>query len=96
MDLSKYEPNRQFLLYKTDKGDVKVDVLLQNESIWLPQKGIAQLFGCCTDNVSLHFKNIFADGELDPNSVTEEFSATASDGKNYKTKFYNLDAIRLW
>jgi len=93
MDLSKYNPNRQFLLYKTDKGDVKVDVLLQNETIWLPQKGIAQLFGCSTDNVSLHFKNIFAEGELDPNSVTEEISATASDGKSYKTKFYNLDAI---
>lgn len=93
MDLSKYNPNRQFLLYKTDKGDVKVDVLLQNETIWMPQKGIAQLFGCSTDNVSLHFKNIFAEGELDPNSVTEEISATASDGKSYKTKFYNLDAI---
>lgn len=93
MDLSKYNPNRQFLLYKTDKGDVKVDVLLQNETIWLPQKGIAQLFGCSTDNVSLHFKNIFAEGELDSNSVTEEISATASDGKSYKTKFYNLDAI---
>lgn len=93
MDLTKYNPNRQFLLYKTDKGDVKVDVLLQNETIWLPQKGIAQLFGCSTDNVSLHIKNIFAEGELDPNSVTEEISAPASDGKNYKTKFYNLDAI---
>lgn len=93
MDLSKYQPNREFLIYKTDKGEVKVDVLLQNETIWLPQKGIAQLFGCSTDNVSLHFKNIFVEGELDPSSVTEEFSATASDGKNYKTKFYNLDAI---
>jgi hypothetical protein len=93
MDLSKYNPNREFLLYKTVKGDVKVDVLLQNETIWLPQKGIAQLFECSTDNVSLHFKNIFAAGELEQNSVTEEYSATASDGKSYKTKFYNLDAI---
>jgi hypothetical protein len=93
IDLSKYNPNRNFLLYKTASGDVKVDVLLQNETIWLPQKGIAQLFGCSTDNVSLHFKNIFVERELDPNSVTEEISATAPDGKNYKTKFYNLDAI---
>jgi len=93
MDLSKYNPNRNFLLYKTASGDVKVDVLLQNETIWLPQKGIAQLFGCSTDNVSLHFKNIFLERELDANSVTEEISATAPDGKNYKTKFYNLDAI---
>jgi len=89
----KYNPNRNFLLYKTASGDVKVDVLLQNETIWLPQKGIAQLFGCSTDNVSLHFKNIFLERELDLNSVTEEISATAADGKNYKTKFYNLDAI---
>jgi hypothetical protein len=89
----KYNPNRNFLLYKTASGDVKVDVLLQNETIWLPQKGIAQLFGCSTDNVSLHFKNIFLERELDANSVTEEISATAPDGKNYKTKFYNLDAI---
>jgi len=93
MDLSKYNPNSQFLLYKTENGAVKVDVLLQNETVWMSQKGIAQLFGCSTDNVSLHFKNIFADAELEANSVTEEFSATAADGKNYKTKFYNLDAI---
>jgi hypothetical protein len=61
--------------------------------ILIYQKLIAQLFDCSTDNVSLHLKNIFASGELSLNSVTEDFSATASDGKNYKTKFYNLDAI---
>ena len=54
---------------------------------------IAQLFNCSIDNVSLHLKNIFNSEELNPNSVIEEFSVTASDGKNYKTKFYNLDAI---
>ena len=93
IDLAKYNPNRNFLLYKTDNGDVKVDVLLLNETVWMSQKKIAELFGCSTDNVSLHFKNIFAEAELEANSVTEEFSATANDGKNYKTKFYNLDAI---
>ena len=54
---------------------------------------MAELFGCSTDNISLHLKNIFLDGELDKDTVTEKFSATASDGKNYLTQFYNLDAI---
>jgi hypothetical protein len=54
---------------------------------------MAILFDCSVDNISLHLKNIFKSGEIDENSVTEEYSATASDGKNYKTKHYNLDAI---
>ena len=54
---------------------------------------MAELFDCSTDNISLHLKNIFADGELDKNSVTEKISATAVDGKKYRTQFYNLDAI---
>lgn len=54
---------------------------------------MAQLFECSIDNISLHLKNIFKDGELVPETVIEEFSATASDGKQYKTKFYNLDAV---
>ncbi|MDP1759910.1 MAG: virulence RhuM family protein [Candidatus Woesebacteria bacterium] len=83
----------EFLLYVSPNGDVKVDAFLHNENIWLTQKLIASLFGCSADNVSLHLKNIFKSDELQENSVTEEFSATASDGKNYKTKFYNLDAI---
>lgn len=66
---------------------------MQNDTIWLSQKLIAALFDCSTDNISLHLKNIFKEEELDENSVTEEFSVTASDGKRYKTKHYNLDAI---
>ena len=54
---------------------------------------MAELFGCSTDNISLHLKNIFNEGELNKDSVTEKFSATAADGKNYLTQFYNLDAI---
>lgn len=54
---------------------------------------MSQLFDCSADNIGLHLKNIFAAGELEENSVTEKFSATAADGKNYNTKFYNLDAI---
>ena len=83
----------KILLYSTALGNVNINVTYQNENFWLSQKAIAQLFGSSTDNVSLHLKNIFNSGELDQNSVTEDFSATAGDGKNYKTKFYNLDAI---
>ncbi len=54
---------------------------------------MATLFDCSTDNISLHLKNIFNAGELEEKAVTEIYSATATDGKNYKTKFYNLDAI---
>ncbi len=83
----------EFLLYTTPNGKVKVEIFLHNENIWLTQKLIALLFNCSTDNVSLHLKNIFECNELQEKSVTEEFSATASDGKKYKTKHYNLDAI---
>lgn len=81
------------VFYQTEKQNVTINVTFFNESFWLSQKMIAQLFNCSVDNVSLHLKNIFNSEELNPNSVVEEFSVTASDGKNYKTKFYNLDAI---
>ena len=83
----------QFLLYTTPSEDIKINALIKNESIWLTQKTMAELFDCSTDNISLHLKNIFKEGELNKSLVTEEFSATAADGKNYKTQFYNLDAI---
>ena len=83
----------EFLIYQSAEEDVSVNALIKDETIWLNQKGMAELFGCSTDNISLHLKNIFADGELDKNSVTEKISATAADGKNYLTQFYNLDAI---
>jgi hypothetical protein len=82
-----------FLIYSTPNNEVRVDVLLQNEMLWLSQKAMSLLFGCSTDNISLHLKNIFESEELEENSVTEVFSATAADGKNYKVKHYNLDAI---
>ena len=83
----------QFLLYKSADEEVSVNALIKDETIWLTQKAMAELFGCSSDNISLHLKNIFASGELDKNSVTEKISVTASDGKNYLTQFYNLDAI---
>lgn len=83
----------KYLIYNTPEEEVSVSVVVKDETIWLTQKAMAELFGCSTDNISLHLKNIFSDGELDKNSVTEKISATAADGKNYLTQFYNLDAI---
>ena len=83
----------QFLLYTTPSEDIKINAVIKDETLWLTQKAMASLFGCSTDNISLHLKNIFEEGELEKNSVTEKISATASDGKNYLTQFYNLDAI---
>ena len=74
------------------KGD-GIEVRVQDGTIWLSQKNMGLLFDTSTDNVGLHLKNIFNDSELSANSVTEDFSVTASDGKNYKVKHYNLDAI---
>lgn len=68
-------------------------MIYQDETIWATQKVMAQLFDCSSDNIGLHLKNIFKSGELQESAVTEKYSATASDGKNYLTKFYNLDAI---
>ena len=83
----------EFLMYRSAEEDVSVNAVIKDETIWLTQRAMAELFGCSTDNISLHLKNIFASGELEKESVTERISATATDGKNYFTQFYNLDAI---
>ena len=99
MDLSKYQPNREFLLYKTDNGDIKVDVLLQNETIWLTQQKIADLFGVQRPAVTKHLKNIFATGELKEEVVSSILEHTTQHGaiegktQEIKVKYYNLDAI---
>lgn len=87
------EKKFDFLIYSSADEEVSVNALVKDETIWLSQKAMAELFGCSTDNISLHLKNIFAEGELEKNSVTEKISATATDGKKYNTQFYNLDAI---
>jgi len=83
----------EFLIFQIEGKEDGVQVVYHKESVWCTQKAMAQLFDCSTDNIGLHLKNIFKSGELQEDSVTEKFSATASDGKNYLTKFYNLDAI---
>lgn len=83
----------EILLYTTPNGQVKVEIYLQNETIWLTQQKIADLFGIERSVVTKHLRNIFQSGELLEISVSAKFAHTASDGKNYLTQFYNLDAI---
>lgn len=83
----------EFLIFTQQNSEENITVRYEDNEIWLTQKLIAQLFDCSTDNISLHLKNIFNSGELDADSVTEDFPVTAADGKNYKTKHYNLDAV---
>lgn len=83
----------EFLTFVVEGKEQGVQVLYKDETVWATQKAMATLFDCSTDNISLHLKNIFKSGELQEDSVTEKNSATASDGKTYQTKFYNLDAI---
>ncbi len=83
----------EFLMFVADSHQDGIEVRFQNETIWLTQKMMAELFQCSVDNISLHLKNIFKDKELEEKSVIEEFSITARDGKQYRTKHYNLDSI---
>ena len=81
------------IIYTTDDGRTQTKLLSKDQTVWLSQREMAQLFDVTTDNIGLYLKNIFSDKELNGNSVTEESSVTASDGKNYRTKLYNLGAI---
>ena len=81
------------IIYKNSEGDIKVEAIYKDETLWLSQKGMSKVFECSTDNISLHLKHIFEENELNKNSVTEKCSLTADDGKNYNITIYSLDAI---
>jgi len=83
----------EFLLYTTPNGKVKVEIFLRNENLWLTQEKIAKLFGVDRSVVTKHIRNIFKTNELQEEAVCAKIAHTADDGKVYKTKFYNLDAI---
>jgi hypothetical protein len=83
----------EFLTFAYQTGGDGVEVRVQDGTIWLSQKSMGLLFETSSDNISLHLKNIFKEGELNADSVTEDFSATATDGKNYTVRHYNLDTI---
>ncbi len=82
-----------FIMYTTDDGQVDIEVRLEEENVWLTQKSMAELFETTRNNITMHIKNIFEDGELQEKTVSKDSLLTAKDRKNYKTKFYNLDLI---
>ncbi|HSY49500.1 MAG TPA: virulence RhuM family protein [Thermoanaerobaculia bacterium] len=86
-------PGGQFLVYRTQDGKLKIDVRFDDETVWLTQQQMAELFQTSVPNISMHIRNVFVEGELRPDSVVKESLTTAADRKNYATKFYNLDVI---
>jgi len=85
--------NSDLILYQTEDGKTKIEVRLVDETVWLSQQMMADLFQATKQNISLHLKNVFKEGELPEKRVVKEYLTTATDGKNYRTKFYNLEAI---
>lgn len=86
----------EFLMFQLDNKEQGVEVYYKDETIWCTQKAMGLLFDCSTDNISLHLKNIFADGELSKEATTEDFSVVRKEGErdvNRTLSFYNLDAV---
>ena len=90
---NKLQKSGNFILYTTPSGDVKLEVFLLDETLWLTQKIMAELFGVDVRTINEHLKNIFDSSELIEDAVIRKFRITASDSKSYDTKHYNLDAI---
>ena len=89
----KRPPSSEILFYQTEDGRNRIEVKLEDNTVWLSQSLMAELFQTTKQNISLHIKNIFEEGELDPDSVVKEYLTTAADGKSYSTYYYNLDVI---
>lgn len=87
------EQKKELVIFETKDHAVKLEVAVNEETVWLTQAQMASLFQTTKQNISLHVNNCFREKELDKNSVVKDFLTTASDGKQYKTKFYNLDVI---
>lgn len=83
----------EILIYQSQDGTIKVDVLFEGETVWLTQAQLCTLFGKSKATISEHIKHIFEEGELNPDAVVRKFRTTAEDGKEYSTNFYNLDVI---
>jgi hypothetical protein len=83
----------EIILYRPQDENVAIDVLVESKTVWLTQAQMAELFGTSRNNITMHVRNVFKEGELVERSVCKDFLHTAADGKRYKTKHYNLDAI---
>ena len=85
--------NSEIIIYQNSDGKIKIDVRLEEESVWLNQAQMCELFQKSKATISEHIKNVFEEGELNENSVVRNFRTTAADGKSYDTNYYNLDVI---
>jgi len=83
----------EIIIYQADEASTRLEVRIEEETVWLTQAQMAELFQTTRNNITLHISNIFKEKELEENSVGKESLLTASDGKKYRTKFYNLDVI---
>ena len=83
----------EIIIYQADEGTTRLEVKIEDETVWLTQSQMATLFQTTRNNITSHISNIFKEKELSESSVGKESLLTASDGKRYKTKFYNLDVI---
>ena len=92
-NLSDKTPASEILIYQTEDGDTRIQVRLENETVWLTQKLMAELFQKNVRTINEHIQNIFEEGELSPESVIRKFRITAADGKTYETNHYNLDVV---
>ena len=96
MSKNKKLPDNQITVYQTPDGNINIEVLYSNENIWLPQKRMAELFGCSADNISMHLKNIYAEKELDESATAEDFSEVQIEGNREvirSVRCYSLEAI---
>lgn len=90
------ENQKQVLIYQAEDGSFQTEIRLESDTIWLNQKQMSELFNTSTDNIGLHIKNVYSDGELSEEATTENYSVVRLEGKrkvNRRVKHYNLDAI---
>jgi len=85
--------NGEIIIYQNPEGTIKIDVRLEEETVWLTQAQLCELFQKSKATISEHIKNVFDDGELEESSVVRKFRTTADDGKTYDVNYYNLDVI---
>ena len=93
MENNKKEVQSEIIIYQTEDGNTKIDVKFQNETVWLTQAQLCELYQTSKSNISEHIKHIFEEGELEETSVVQKFRTTGADGKNYNITHYNLDMI---
>ncbi len=87
------DDSNNIIIYQSEDGETKIDVKLENETVWLNQEQLVKLYNSSKSNISEHIKHVFEDGELEENSVVRKFRTTANDGKSYNVNYYNLDMI---